>query len=92
MKHKLIGLEHETTLVQLAVDNNFPVLLVGETGQGKTYLLDSVAKRLGKKCVRVSLNGEVGMNELVGKWLIRDKETYWQDGVPEYGSGLRPLA
>jgi len=27
------------------------------------------------------MNGEVGINELVGKWLVKDGSTYWQDGI-----------
>jgi midasin len=78
---KLIGLEKEKRAIQLGIRNSFPVLLIGETGVGKTYSLFHIAKEMDKRIVRLSLNGEVGINELLGKFLIRDGATYWQDGV-----------
>lgn len=78
---KLIGLEKEKKAIQLGVKNSFPVLLIGETGVGKTYSLFHIAKEQGKRIVRLSLNGEIGVNELLGKFLIKGGATYWQDGV-----------
>jgi midasin (ATPase involved in ribosome maturation) len=34
-----------------------------------------------KQVVRISLNGEVGTNEILGKWLAKDGSTFWQDGT-----------
>jgi len=78
---KLIGLEKEKHAILLGVTNNFPVLLIGETGIGKTYTLQHVAQEEKKRIIRLSLNGEIGINELLGKWLIRNGSTYWQEGV-----------
>ena len=78
---KLIGLEKEKKALSTAVKHSFPTLLVGETGVGKTYMIQSVARKLGKTVIRVSLNGEIGINELLGKWLVKEGSTYWQDGV-----------
>jgi len=77
----IIGLEEEKKMIKQAVDHNMSVLLIGETGVGKTYLVQQVAKELGKVAVRISLNGEVGTNEILGKWLAKDGSTYWQDGT-----------
>ena len=76
----IIGLEEEKKMILQAVDHNMSVLLIGETGVGKTYLIQQVAKDVGKEAVRISLNGEVGTNEILGKWLAKDGSTYWQDG------------
>jgi len=78
---KLIGLDHEKKALELGIENNFPVLLIGETGIGKTYVLQHLAKEKNQKVVRISLNGEIGINELLGKWLVKEGSTYWQDGV-----------
>lgn len=78
---KVIGLEKEQGILKLAVKQRYPALLIGETGLGKTYLLRCMAKKRERPIVRVPLNGEVGINELLGKWLVREGSTYWQDGV-----------
>ena len=78
---RLIGLEKEKHAILLGVAQNFPVLLIGETGIGKTYSLQHVAQEEKKRIIRLSLNGEIGINELLGKWLIRNGSTYWQEGV-----------
>lgn len=78
---ELIGLEKEKTTLELAARKDFPTLLIGETGIGKTYVLHHLAREQGKSITRVSLNGEIGVNELLGKWLAKDGSTYWQDGV-----------
>ena len=78
---KVIGLNKERHALEIAIKNNFATLLIGETGMGKTYVLQSLGEELGKTVIRVSLNGEVGINELLGKWLVKDGSTYWQDGI-----------
>ena len=77
----IVGLEKEQQIVKLAAQNDFPVLLIGETGVGKTYLLRHIAKEMNIHMIRMSLNGEIGINELLGKWLVKDGATFWQDGV-----------
>lgn len=64
-----------------AINNNTPTLLVGETGTGKTTLLRELAKQEGKTLIRVSVNGSTSTEEVVGKWLLKDGETVWIDGV-----------
>lgn len=78
---RVIGLEKEQEILKLAIENNYPVMLIGETGVGKTYLVGHMAKELGQRSVRISLNGEIGINELLGKWLVKEGSTYWQDGI-----------
>lgn len=79
---KCIGLVKEREALEVAVKGDFPALLEGETGQGKNYLLASVAREHGKTLVNYTLNGDVSTLEFLGKWLIdKDKATYWVDGV-----------
>lgn len=77
----IIGLQKERKSLEMAIKANLPTLLIGETGLGKTSLVASIANKYNKKLVRFSLNGEVGINEFLGQWLITKGTTYWQDGV-----------
>jgi len=81
LEHKVIGAEDELKALENAVLGDHATLLIGDTGVGKTYRIQALAKKHGKKMVRVSLNGEIGINELLGKWLVKDGSTYWQDGT-----------
>ncbi len=80
-KDRVIGLEEEIQVLGEAVKNKHHALLISDTGCGKTHLVRALANKQGKTVKRVPLNGEVGINELLGKWLIRDGSTYWQDGI-----------
>lgn len=80
-KDEVFGLNKEYSAIKYAIEMNMPVLMIGETGCGKTHLVRSIAHKQGKGLVRLSLNGEIGINELIGKWLVKDGSTYWQDGI-----------
>lgn len=60
---------------------NESALLIGETGTGKTTLVNELAKQKGKVLHRVSVNGSMGVDEILGKWLAKDGSTYWIDGI-----------
>ena len=74
---------HEDTLENLnyAIDNSLPVLMIGETGTGKTALIRHLAHKQGKSFRRINLNGQTTVDEFVGKTLLNKEGTYWQDGV-----------
>lgn len=80
-EHRVIGRKEEIKALDVAIKNDLAALLIGDTGNGKTYLIQERAQHYKKKMVRVSLNGEIGINELLGKWLVREGSTYWQDGT-----------
>ncbi len=80
-KDEVFGLDKEYSAVEYAIEMNMPVLMIGQTGCGKTHLIRSIAHKQQKDLVRLSLNGEIGINELIGKWLVKDGSTYWQDGI-----------
>jgi len=80
----LLGRERELKALILARGCNFPALLVGETGTGKTYMLRRLAREYGAEVVRVSCHGESGAPDLIGKYLARDGSTYWEDGRITY--------
>src|SRR3989339_107177 len=76
-------IDHEDILKTLAVGvrDNLPILLIGESGTGKTSAIRYLANQTGNGLRRVNLNGGTTADELVGRLLINDKGTYWVDGV-----------
>ncbi len=64
-----------------AVSNRLPVLLIGETGVGKTQAVRHLAWKTNNGLRRVNLNGATTVDEFLGKLLINEQGTYWVDGV-----------
>jgi cobaltochelatase CobS len=67
--------------IAYAVANNLPVLLVGETGVGKTLSVRYLAWKTNNGLRRVNLNGATTVDEFLGKLLINEQGTYWVNGV-----------
>jgi cobaltochelatase CobS len=65
----------------IAVRDNMAVLMIGESGTGKTSAIRYLANQTGNGLRRVNLNGGTTADELVGRLLINDKGTYWVDGI-----------
>jgi cobaltochelatase CobS len=63
------------------VANNLPVLLIGETGVGKTLAVRYLAWKTNNGLRRVNLNGATTVDEFLGKLLINEQGTYWINGV-----------
>ena len=63
------------------VANNLPVLLIGETGVGKTLAVRYLAWKTNNGLRRVNLNGATTVDEFLGKLLINEQGTYWVNGV-----------
>lgn len=64
----------------ISAEFNYPALLIGETGTGKTTAIKALAKANNKDLIRVNLSGSTGQDELLGKWLANEKGLYWQNG------------
>lgn len=67
--------------VGIAIRENMPVLLVGDTGTGKTSLIRHLAYETKNGFRRVNHNGGTTADDVVGKILINKEGTYWVDGV-----------
>ena len=65
----------------IAIRDNLPTLLIGESGTGKTSAIRYLAEKTKNGLRRVNLNGGTTADELVGRLLINDKGTYWIDGI-----------
>ena len=67
--------------VAIAIQKNLPVLLIGETGSGKTSLIRYLAENTKNAFRRVNHNGGTTVDDIIGKILVNDKGTFWVDGV-----------
>lgn len=60
--------------------HSLAVMLKGPTGCGKTRFIEHMAWRLKRPLVTVSCHDDLSAADLVGRFLIRDNGTVWQDG------------
>ena len=68
-------------ILEQAIKQNMAVLLVGDTGTGKTATIRELAKEQGHKLTRINLTGQTGVDDIIGKFLVNEKGTYWIDGL-----------
>ena len=71
---------NEIELFEQAYNNQLPLLIKGPTGCGKTRFIEHMAARLGRPLYTVACHDDLTAADLVGRHLIGDGETYWQDG------------
>ncbi len=77
----ILGQEENLKLIDVAVKKNLPVLLVGDTGCGKTTMVKQQAKKHKKNVMRFNLTGETTVDEFIGKYTLEEKKTVWKDGI-----------
>ena len=70
----------ETRLFEAAFGMRIPVMLKGPTGCGKTRFVERMAWKLGRPLVTVCCNEDMSAGDLLGRWLIDERGTRWQDG------------
>jgi len=70
----------EVTLFEQAHGRKLAVMLKGPTGCGKTRFVEHMAWRLGRRLVTVACHDDLSASDLIGRFLVRDDETVWQDG------------
>lgn len=80
-EHQIIGQDHNKKMLDVAIKNDLPVLLVGETGTGKTSLIREQAIERKADWVRFNLTGETTVDEFVGKYELEGGGTVWRDGI-----------
>ncbi len=73
-------LGNELALFEHAYRHQLPVLIKGPTGCGKTRFVTHMAARLGRPLYTVACHDDLTAADLVGRHLIGDGETYWNDG------------
>lgn len=79
----IVGNKEELETIALGIRDNLPVLLIGDTGTGKTSFIRYLAKETNNGFRRLNLNGSTTADELVGHYVVDDKEKgmRWVDGV-----------
>jgi nitric oxide reductase NorQ protein len=70
----------EVALFEAAFAARLPVMLKGPTGCGKTRFVQYMAWRLARPLITVACNEEMSASDLLGRWLLEDGATRWQDG------------
>lgn len=80
-KDEIIGQDNNKKILKIGIDKDLPVLLVGETGTGKTTIIREQAQEIGRDLVRFSITGETTVDEFVGKYELEAGKTVWRDGV-----------
>ena len=71
---------NEIELFEHAYNNQLPLLIKGPTGCGKTRFITHMAKKLGRPLYTVSCHDDLTASDLIGRHLIGDGTTYWNDG------------
>ncbi len=80
------GVKKTVEQVAIGVALKTSVLLIGETGTGKTSLIRHLASKTKNAFVRVNHNGGTTIEDIVGRWLITPDangqiKTEWVDGI-----------
>jgi len=71
---------NEIELFDAAASMNLPVLIKGPTGCGKTRFIEAMGEKLGREVYTVICHDDLSAADLVGRHLINENGTYWQDG------------
>lgn len=72
--------ENEVELFEAAASMNLPILIKGPTGCGKTRFIEYMAQKLERKVYTVVCHDDLSAADLIGRHLIDENGTYWQDG------------
>ena len=71
---------NEKELFQAAASMHLPLLIKGPTGCGKTRFIEHMGEALNRKVYTVVCHDDLSAADLVGRHLIDENGTYWQDG------------
>lgn len=81
IQSRIVGQKKVYKLLQLAADHDMPALLIGETGTGKTSIIQDIANCRGQEWRRFNLTGDTTVDEFVGKYELEAGQTVWRDGI-----------
>ena len=82
----------EIEIFEAAYRSKMAVLLKGPTGCGKTRFVSHMAWRLGLPVHTVACHDDLTSSDLVGRYLIKGRETVWLDGpLDQRGAHRRHL-
>ena len=69
-----------TMVMDSTVEHGIPLLLIGETGCGKTEFIRRSARQQKKSLLRINLTGQTSREDLVGKYTLIEGNTVWVNG------------
>ncbi len=72
--------ENEVELFEAAASMDLPVLIKGPTGCGKTRFIEHMGEKLNRKVYTVVCHDDLSSADLIGRHLIDETGTFWQDG------------
>ena len=58
----------------------FPVLITGQSGNGKTMSVEQACAKLGRKFICVSMTPETDESDLLGNFVLINGQMEWRDG------------
>jgi len=79
-KPNYIPQDNEEEIFRYGFETKIPVILKGPTGCGKTRFVEYMAWRLKVPLVTVSCHEDLTASDLVGRFLLKENQTVWQDG------------
>lgn len=71
---------NEVELFEAAASMNLPILIKGPTGCGKTRFIEAMGEKLNRAVYTVVCHDDLSAADLVGRHLLDENGTYWQDG------------
>jgi len=71
---------NEVELFKAAAEMDLPILIKGPTGCGKTRFIEAMGEELQRDVYTVVCHDDLSAADLVGRHLIDENGTYWQDG------------
>lgn len=72
--------QDEETIFRAAFRSGIPLVIKGPTGCGKTRFVEHMAHHLDLPLVTVSCHEDLTAADLIGRFLLKDNRTVWQDG------------
>ncbi|MFN8370709.1 MAG: CbbQ/NirQ/NorQ/GpvN family protein [Bacteriovoracaceae bacterium] len=71
---------NEAEVFKLCFEKKLPLMIKGPTGCGKSQFVSAMAEHLKRPIIKVSCNEDTTASDLIGRFLIKNMETCWQDG------------
>jgi nitric oxide reductase NorQ protein len=70
----------EVEIFNYCIKHDLPALIKGPTGCGKTRFVEYMAQQLQREIITISCHDDLSAADLIGRHLINQTGTYWQDG------------
>lgn len=75
-----LSTDNEVEVFEHCFKLQLPLLLKGPTGCGKSQFIEFMAKKINRPLIKVSCHEDTNAADLIGRFLIQNGETIWQDG------------